>query len=468
MRIRMLFAASAAVAAMCLGSIAHAASPQETVTKVESGKADASLTPGLSGLLAPSFQPGGSVYGVRARDLAAPHDAGFVDFSGNEFAADMSRTANASGFDGALDSVTANAFRSFTPFAGTMGTAFGPVSASGFVVRTTTPRLLSELFRSDDRQQYDLRDFEISAAVMPGVVIDAGYNVRMAGRFNSYDAKGSSAYDGLFFSAAAVNSPYASLADGGNFVGATIALAGDLHFRVGTATLDTRPSEFDTPVFSMVDQIQASPRGLELRQARSTSAGFTWDFAKWGGLGLTTTQTDERNGLLGNVSSGSLLGAKSAKTTAVGLSARFGFGQGWVTTFSYNEGVTQLNLRPSNLTAGTETLHSRAYGMAVAKHGLFGTNDLLGVAISRPIQTYGAGIDLSAVTGLDVYRNLLAGRDRTSLMGSTQETDVELGYVTTFLDGALALQANAGYQMNLAGQSGKNSVTVLSRAKINF
>ncbi len=55
-----------------------------------------------------------------------------------------------------------------------------------------------------------------------------------------------------------------------------------------------------------------------------------------------------------------------------------------------------------------------------------------------------------------------------SLASATPETDVELGYITTFFDGALALQANAGYQMNFAGQSGTNALTVLSRAKINF
>ena len=40
--------------------------------------------------------------------------------------------------------------------------------------------------------------------------------------------------------------------------------------------------------------------------------------------------------------------------------------------------------------------------------------------------------------------------------------------MTTFMDGALALQANAGYQMNVAGLGGTNAVSVISRAKINF
>jgi hypothetical protein len=53
------------------------------------------------------------------------------------------------------------------------------------------------------------------------------------------------------------------------------------------------------------------------------------------------------------------------------------------------------------------------------------------------------------------------------LPGSTAETDLQLGYVTSF-DGALELQANAAYQMNFQGQTGANSLAVLSRAKIKF
>ena len=44
----------------------------------------------------------------------------------------------------------------------------------------------------------------------------------------------------------------------------------------------------------------------------------------------------------------------------------------------------------------------------------------------------------------------------------TPETDLQLGYVTSFLDGALALQANAAYQMNYQGQTGATSLSVLS------
>ena len=49
-----------------------------------------------------------------------------------------------------------------------------------------------------------------------------------------------------------------------------------------------------------------------------------------------------------------------------------------------------------------------------------------------------------------------------------RESDVALGYVTTFLDGALALQANAAYQVNAAGTKGQTAVTGVARAKLNF
>jgi len=391
-----------------------------------------------------------------------------VDSFGRDFSANFSRVTYTPGFVNLDNWLSSGQFETYTPFVGAMQSPFGAIVASGFAVRTTTPRLLSGEFRTADRRQYDLRDFELSAALMPGVMLDAGYNLDMAGRFNSYDAMGSEAYDGLFFSASAVNSPYVGLTDGGSYVGTTMALADGLQFRFGSSSLDPQRPEYEVPVFSMLSQLEGPQPYLDQRKAQSTMAAVNWEFANWGGLGLTASQTDEENGLLGGINSGSLSIAKSATTSAVGLSARLGFGDGWVTTFSYNEGITQLNLRPDSIVTRADTLRSRAYGMAVAKHGLFSDGDTLGLALTRPVQVYLGNVDLTAATGVDANRNLIIGHERVSLAPGTPETDVELGYVTTFLDGALALQANAGYQMNVAGQKGTNSVTVLSRAKINF
>jgi hypothetical protein len=194
-----------------------------------------------------------------------------------------------------------------------------------------------------------------------------------------------------------------------------------------------------------------------------------WDFANWGGLGFSAGQTSEQNGLLGNsVSDSAAALSGTAKTTSIGLSAHLGLGSGWVTTFSYNEGISQLNLRPDAV-LGSDSLHSHAYGIAIAKQGFFSGNDALGLALSRPLQVYGGPtVAQLALAPSSANHEALIARNHLLLPSETPETDVELGYVTTFFDGALALQANAGYQMNLAGQKGQNAMTVLSRAKINF
>lgn len=422
MGIRSLIAVTAIAAALCVASSADAA-----MTSDAYGVRPVERTPAGNALIGnPDFNSGmdGTVY---TPDL--------VDFDGMLFS---------------------DAFQTYTPFSGTAHTAFGTIAGSGYVVRTTTPWLLSSDFLTENARQYDLRDFHFSAPLIPGITVDAGYKTGMAGRFNGYDASGTRAFDGLFFSARAINSPYASLTSGGNFAGASLQLSDDLQLRFGTSSLTPGQSAFDMPGLSILARLEGSRAVLDQRYAQATAAGFTWNFAKWGGLGVTASQTVERNGLLGGIDSAALSAASSASTSAVGLSARLGFGDGWVTTVSYSEGITQLNLRANSIVSDADTLHSRAFGVAVAKHGLFSKGDSLGIALTRPIQIYSGGLDL------------LGPRQRMSLASDTPETDVELGYVTTFFDGALALQANAGYQMNLQGQSGTNSVTVLSRAKINF
>ncbi|HEV2561681.1 MAG TPA: S8 family peptidase [Rhizomicrobium sp.] len=390
-----------------------------------------------------------------------------VDSYGRDFTADLTRATYNPGFDFA--GLLSNDFvTSYSPFAVSMASPVGNFTASGYAVDTITPRLLSGMLRDNDRHQFDVRDLAITASLTDDLDLDLGYKTDMAGRFNSYDAQGSAAYDGLFYSASAVNSPYAGFTNGGNFVGATVALADDLHFRFGESSLDPQRADFEVPVYSMVAQLQGPLPLYDQRQAKASLAGVTWDFAPWGGLGLTASQTAERNGLLGGVNSGSLAMTDAADTSALGLSARIGFGEGWVTTVSYSEGITKLNLKSGSLLSGADPLRSRAYGVAVAKHGLFDDGDTLGLALTRPVQIFAGGVDLTAADGVDADGNLTIGNEHVSLASPTPETDLELGYVTTFLDGALALQANAGYQMNVQGKSGAQAVSVLSRAKINF
>lgn len=170
------------------------------------------------------------------------------------------------------------------------------------------------------------------------------------------------------------------------------------------------------------------------------------------------SRTSERDGLLG----ASLMGS-SGNTSAIGVNARVSLGNGWVTTASYSEGISQLDMRPGQtpFIAGNE-LRTRSYGIAIAKNGLFG-DDALGLAVSRPALGADGG-EFITMSGGDPRFFV-----RNSMMpGSAPETDIEVGYVTTFLDGSLALQTNASYQMNFAGQYGANAVQLLSRARIKF
>lgn len=307
-----------------------------------------------------------------------------------------------------------------------------------------------------------------STSMTDSISLDVAYDLDLQGRFNGYDLERPNDFDGLFLSPSTGSAPYAAFSGGGAFVGATIALARDLHLNVGRSALDTGRAGYDAPVFSYLTQMRGLQNRLSPRNSVTSMAGLNWDFASWGGLGLTASNTVEKRGLFGSTNPAALNIADGANTNAMGLSARFGFGSGWVTTVSYSEGITQLDLRASSLSSNSNTLHSRSYGVAVAKHGLFAKNDSLGLAVTRPIQVYYGGLGLTTASGLDDFGNILTGSEHVSLASKTPETDFEMGYVTTFFDGALALQANAAWQQNLAGQPGVNSLAVLSRAKINF
>lgn len=249
---------------------------------------------------------------------------------------------------------------------------------------------------------------------------------------------------------------------------ATIDFGNTVHISVAQATFDPPRDLFALSDNLGVPQIGETPLALAKPQARLSSASVDWNFTDWGSLGLTAMDSEEPVGLLGPINATPLTPVGLTRASALALSAHVSLGDGWVTTVSYGVGISQLN-RKTAASISTGTVRGGVYGLAVAKHGLFGDADALGLSVTHPVETYEGKVDLSGVSltasGGDNY-SLLG--DRAFLPGSTPQTDVELGYVTTFFGGALALQANAGYQMNVVGQSGVNSVSVLSRAKINF
>ena len=296
--------------------------------------------------------------------------------------------------------------------------------------------------------------------LLDGVTLGFGAGTDLAGRFNTYDAAGSTAYDGLFFSASSVNSPYASLTSGGSFVDTKVDLADNLHLDLGASTLPQGFGTSPSPGLTLA-RIGGAAQPYDTRDASSLLAGVSWDVAPWGGIGVVASQTAEHDGVLGNFDPA----VRSADTQALGVSARLQLGGGWMTTASFAQAITKLDLKPGFGAQTADDARSRSYGIAVAKRGLFG-NDTMGLAVSRPAPGMGGTPDFDLVSGVGARPANLP--DNLLLDGQSPETDFELGYVTTFLDGSVALQTNAAYQMNFAGQSGNNTVSFLSRAKIKF
>lgn len=256
-------------------------------------------------------------------------------------------------------------------------------------------------------------------------------------------------YGNLFPANAALTSAYLSGTNA--YAGATFALGNDVSFTAGQTTLGLGALAADSP--SEFSRDLAARLGGTIRSVGTTTANLNWNFSDWGGLALTASRTTGNASLLGGVTPSSLGAAiGAAESASLGISARVGFGEGWVTTIGYSEGVTQLDLA-RNLKLNNDPLRSQAYGIGFAKQGVFG-DDTLGIAISRPLQVFSGAVAL----------------DTNQALASTlaHESDVSLGYVTTFLDGTLALQANAAYQVNAAGVAGQTAATGVVRARLNF
>ena len=258
-------------------------------------------------------------------------------------------------------------------------------------------------------------------------------------------------YADLFPAAASLSSTY--LSGTNTRASASFAIGKDVsldasHVALGLGALsDAQPSGFARDL--------AARLGTDLPSIGTTSANLNWNFSDWGGVALLASHSNGDASLLSNIPA-SLRGAGSTDSSALGISARVGFGEGWVTTLTYAEGVTQLDLSRDKLVTSGDPVRSEAYGIGLAKTGLFG-DDAFGIALSRPLQIYTGSNGFGALNTNFALANTQA-----------RESDVELGYVTSFLDGTLALQANAAYQLNAAGTRGQNAVTGVARAKLNF
>ena len=332
----------------------------------------------------------------------------------------------------------------------------GALWASVASAAPATPLILAPVPNAALDRGAPMVNLNLGGVMVPGLAPDASTlhanNVAVAHGVQLELSRGRNwdPYGDLFPATQSLNAAY--LAGTNTRANASIALGRDLsvsagHVALGLGALsDAQPSGFSRDL--------AARLGADIRSVGTTTANLNWNFRDWAGVGITASQSNGNASLLGGLPA-SLRGAATTDSSALGISARVGFGEGWVTTLTYAEGVTQLDLSRDKIVASADPVRSEAYGIGLAKTGLFG-DDAFGIALSRPLQIYTGSNNFGALNTNFALANTQA-----------RESDVEFGYVTTFLDGTLALQANAAYQVNAAG-TGQNAVAGVARAKLNF
>lgn len=323
--------------------------------------------------------------------------------------------------------------------------------ASGFALEPVSAAALGSGVPSAEAMH--LTQFAGSTVVSPTLALDAGKGLDIGARFTSFDRKASP-----FLTP--VNAPYLSLANGGRYTGVTYVPAPNLRLRAGTSINSERLDRFR---FDPIAPSGPLAMTYDASQTRSILAGVSYDVTSAIGFDITGISSDRSGVPLGFANASQL--ARNARTNAFSVSARANIGQGWVTTASFSEGMTQLNQKGST----PPLLREQSYSLAIAKHGLFDNGDALGFSFSRPAPSM-AGSFTSLIGSGELPPLIISQTPALNMNRSQQaaETDFSVGYVTNFLDGAVALQTNAAYQTNAQGQRGATSVSLLSRAKIKF
>jgi hypothetical protein len=327
----------------------------------------------------------------------------------------------------------------------------GSIIASGIACGAAIAFLMGPAIaqtRRDTAIRLDWSASELSGPAVATAALD-GTTADLQARFPGYDLDA----DDFLLAMGTAKSPDAMLFERESFTSETLALAGDMHLRLTEARL--QPDGVNLAPISDFSEMETG-RPAQLPQPATLLAGAEWDFASWGGLGIAGSQT-QSDPFSGGPGRFELPGDRFA--SMLGVSAHLNFGDGWVTSFSYDEGKTQLDLRPNVLAVSDDTKSDGVFGVGVAKNDLFG-EDALALDMIRPVQPNGNNL-----VNNGNYSGLLG--PQISLSSATPETDFQLDYETSF-NGNVMLQANAGYQMNVAGQNGTKAISVLSRAKINF
>lgn len=340
--------------------------------------------------------------------------------------------------------------RSFAVSSTSSAYELSPAGVAGFSLRAESAAALTSVSSQPLAVRNDA--FVISTPLSPNLALDAGRKLDVATRFTNYDGAPQP-----FLSP--VSAPYLALANGGRYTGVTFVLKSNLKMRLGASFNSERLDRFN---FDPMAPSGPLALNYDASQSRSILGGVSWDITNAIGFDFTAISS-ERSGVPLGFANASIISPR-ARTDAFGIAAHAEMGSGWVTSAAFSEGMTQLDRKGAS---GTSLVREQSYSLAIAKHGLFSGNDALGIAFTRPAPSM-AGSFASLMGSGDAPSLVISQSPSLGVSRTAQENDISVGYITNFLDGAVALQTNAAYQTNAQGQRGATGVSLLSRAKIKF
>jgi hypothetical protein len=154
-------------------------------------------------------------------------------------------------------------------------------------------------------------------------------------------------------------------------------------------------------------------------------------------LSVGVSRLEEKQTLLGGRLSATL-GGGGATTMFLDAEARHDFGGGWSGTLTARRGWTDF-------TGGK--FETGAYGFDLAKLGVVGKSDSLGLRIAQPLRVEHGGVAMMLPTSYDYSTGTATDTlSRLSLTPSGREVDAELSYGASLLNGNAWLGANLFYR----------------------
>lgn len=348
--------------------------------------------------------------------------------------------------------------------------SFSDGDVSFFAVRDErSPNAVDALGFATGGETIRLTDMVTTVRLRDNDTLTFGHEMTMAGRFNALDLRASEAFDGLFLSAEALNSPYLSLTDGGDFASYATDVGEGLRLSVGHAAVSADTANvFADGVYSLQEQL-ATVTGdpNHQRSASNTMVSLTYAAAPWAMLGAVAGYTDEENSLLGAREYGALALTGQAHTVSAGASARISLGDGWIATGSWSMGTTSMTPENGSLIASVSEIQSQSYGIAISKRGVIGDEDSIGLSVSRPLHVTSGTAVLRGAVAVTEAREIVYGSETLNLASGAPETQVELGYTTPVAEHE-TIGISALYQENAGGEAGRDAVGLVANWRMQF